>query len=46
MEAMGGLTWHSKADQVRAGVGYTARLEGGPSKVDNDSIQAWFQLKL
>ena len=46
MEAMGGLTWHSKADQVRAGVGYTARIEGGPSTVDNDSIQAWFQLKL
>ena len=46
MEGMGGITWHSKADQVRAGVGYVARLERGPSKVENDAIQAWFQLKL
>ncbi len=45
-EGMGGVTWHSKADQVRAGLGYVLRLEGGPSKVDNDAIQAWFQLKL
>lgn len=46
VEGMGGITWHSEADQVRAGIGYTARIEKGPSKVDNDSIQAWFQLKL
>ena len=46
MEGMAGITWHSKADQVRAGVGYVARLERGPSKVENDAIQAWFQLKL
>ena len=46
MEGMTGLTWHSKQDQVRAGVGYILRLERGPSKKDNDAIQAWFQLKL
>jgi len=46
MEGMTGVTWHSKQDQVRAGVGYVARLERGPAKKDNDAIQAWFQLKL
>ena len=45
-EAMGGVTWHSAKDQVRAGVGYIARIERGPTKKDNDSVQAWFQLKL
>ena len=46
MEGMGGVTWHSQKDQVRAGVGYIARLERGPAKKENDGIQAWFQLKL
>jgi len=46
MEAMAGMTWHSEADQVRAGLGYVARLERGPSKVENDSVRVWFQLKI
>lgn len=46
MEGMAGMTWHGGKDQVRAGLGYVARLERGPSKVENDSIRAWFQLKL
>ena len=41
-----GVTWHSEKDNVRAGVGYIARLERGPTKKENDAIQAWFQLKL
>ena len=46
MEGMTGVTWHSEKDNVRAGVGYIARLERGPTKKENDAIQAWFQLKL
>lgn len=46
MEGMAGMTWHSKKDDVRAGIGYITRLERGPAKKDNDSIQAWFQLNL
>ena len=46
MEGMGGVTWHSDADQVRAGLGYVARLERGPMKVENDTIRAWFQINL
>ena len=45
-ELMGGVTWHSDKDQVRAGLGYVSRIENGGNVVSNDTLRAWFQMKL
>ena len=46
LEGMGGVTWHSEADVVRAGGGYVYRRESGGAPLDNDSARLWLQLKL
>ena len=45
-EILGGVTWHSDKDQVRAGAGYVVRNESGGNIVPNDTLRAWFQFKL
>jgi hypothetical protein len=45
-EILGGVTWHSDKDQVRAGAGYAVRNETGGNVVPNDTLRAWFQFKL
>jgi len=45
-EILGGVTWHSDKDQVRAGAGYVVRNESGQNVVPNDTLRAWFQIKL
>lgn len=45
-QGMGGLTWHSEGDVVRAGAGYVLRLEDAGAVLTNDSARLWFQLKI
>ena len=45
-ELLGGITWHSDKDQVRAGAGYVVRNETGGNVVPNDTLRAWLQFKL
>jgi len=45
-EILGGVTWHSDKDQVRAGAGYVMRSETGGNVVPNDTLRAWLQFKL
>ncbi len=45
-EAQAGVTYHCAQDRVRAGLGYVMRTEKGGSPVANDTVRAWFQVKL
>lgn len=40
----GGITWHSDADVVRAGLLYAHRAERGGTTLDNDTARVWMQL--
>ena len=42
----GGVVWHGKADQIRAGALYVSRLELAGRPVANDSARLWMQLRL
>jgi hypothetical protein len=45
-EITGGVTLHSRADQVRVGAGYVARLELAGTPLKNDTARLWLQLAL
>jgi hypothetical protein len=45
-EALGGVTYHCAQDRVRAGLGYVMRTEADTRVIPNDSVRAWFQVKL
>jgi len=42
----GGVVWHGKGDQIRAGALYVSRMELAGRAVANDSARLWMQLRL
>jgi hypothetical protein len=45
-EGLAGVTLHAAEDRIRAGAGYVLRLEKGDMPVPNNTIRAWFQVRL